>query len=92
METVKMPTPTDLLAKSEKKKKKAELAAKRRNRIMAQMSAMQKSFIKDNAELFASASTEITAASSDMDLRFENDFTIVELKLNMTNHTAFVVR
>lgn len=36
-----------------KKEKKSKLAAERRAKIMAQMSAMQKKFIKCHAELFA---------------------------------------
>lgn len=36
----------------EEKQRKAELAQKRREHLMAQMSAMQKSFIRVNPELF----------------------------------------
>lgn len=52
----------------ETKKQKAKMAAKRRAKIMAQMSTMQKNFIKENAELFQSADPELTRSSSDMDI------------------------
>ncbi|XP_074663047.1 E3 ubiquitin-protein ligase UBR2-like [Tubulanus polymorphus] len=55
------------------KKKKAEMAAKRRNRIMAQMSMMQRNFIMENAELFESTSSELQPASSDMDISQASD-------------------
>ena len=53
------------------KKKKARLAAKRREKIMAQISNMQKNFIKDNAELFENTDADVSLshASSDMDVR-----------------------
>ena len=53
------------------KKKKARLAAKRREKIMAQISNMQKNFIKDNAELFENtdADASLSHATSDMDVR-----------------------
>ena len=44
----------------EERKKKAELATKRRLRVMAQMSKMQRDFIKENADLFESADVEMT--------------------------------
>ena len=50
------------------KKRKAEIAAKRRARIMAQMSEMQKNFIKENAELFESTNTELQTAGCSMDV------------------------
>ncbi|KAL3874810.1 hypothetical protein ACJMK2_037773 [Sinanodonta woodiana] len=51
------------------KKKKAEKAAKRRAKLMAQMSTMQKNFIRENSELFENTSTElIPRTDSDMDL------------------------
>ncbi|XP_060067571.1 E3 ubiquitin-protein ligase UBR2-like isoform X1 [Ylistrum balloti] len=52
----------------ETKKLKAKMAAKRRAKIMAQMSTMQKNFIKENAELFQSADSELSRTSSDMDI------------------------
>ncbi|XP_021345433.1 E3 ubiquitin-protein ligase UBR2-like isoform X2 [Mizuhopecten yessoensis] len=52
----------------ETKKLKAKMAAKRRAKIMAQMSTMQKNFIKENAELFQSAEAELSRTSSDMDI------------------------
>lgn len=51
------------------KKRKAERAAKRRARVMAQMSKMQRNFIAENADLFENTSTDLKAATSDMDLR-----------------------
>ena len=51
------------------RKRKAELAAKRRLRIMAQISKMQKEFIRENSELFESTSCELQPAGSDMDIR-----------------------
>ncbi|XP_013420461.1 E3 ubiquitin-protein ligase UBR2 isoform X2 [Lingula anatina] len=54
--------------REQQEKKRKEIAAKRRARIMAQMSAMQKNFIQENAELFESTSTELKAAVSDMDI------------------------
>ncbi|XP_070569458.1 E3 ubiquitin-protein ligase UBR2-like isoform X2 [Ptychodera flava] len=48
----------DLDAEAEKKRK-SELAKQRRARIMAQMSAMQRNFIKENAELFEATETEL---------------------------------
>ena len=52
------------------KKRKADIAAKRRARIMAQMSKMQRNFIKENADLFESTSADLKPAGSDMDLRY----------------------
>ena len=40
------------------KKKKADLAAKRRERIMAQMARAQRNFIRENSELFNSTSSD----------------------------------
>ncbi len=60
---------TDEKLKREKKRK-ADLAARRRARIMAQMSKMQRDFIKENAELFESTSTDLPQVGSDMDLRY----------------------
>ena len=51
------------------RKRKADLAAKRRLRIMAQMATMQKEFIRENSELFESTSCELQPAGSDMDIR-----------------------
>uniref|UniRef100_A0A646QGC2 E3 ubiquitin-protein ligase n=1 Tax=Hemiscolopendra marginata TaxID=943146 RepID=A0A646QGC2_9MYRI len=55
-------------AVQEEKKRRAELAAARRSRIMAQMSAMQKNFIKEYAELFEKTKTESRSYGSAMDL------------------------
>ena len=51
------------------RKRKADLAAKRRLRIMAQMAKMQKEFIRENSELFESTSCDLQPAGSDMDIR-----------------------
>ncbi|XP_064603615.1 E3 ubiquitin-protein ligase UBR2-like isoform X2 [Liolophura sinensis] len=67
METLESLTTFDSKQQEEKKKKAAK-AAKRRAKIMAQMSAMQKNFIKDNAELFEETSTDLPHAGSDMDI------------------------
>lgn len=69
METVEqMSTPRDAQAEAARKKKQAA-AEKRRQKIMAQMSAMQKNFIAENAELFENTSTELfPRVGSDMDL------------------------
>ena len=58
---------------AKEKKKKAEMAAKRRQRIMAQMSKMQKDFIKDNADLFENTSTEMALADDDMQASANRD-------------------
>ncbi|XP_064624216.1 E3 ubiquitin-protein ligase UBR2-like isoform X2 [Lineus longissimus] len=64
METVHA-TAAALDEKAEKvRRKKADVAAKRRAKLMAQMSAMQKNFIKENAELFEKTSTEFLSASA----------------------------
>lgn len=57
--------------KSAEKERKAKIAAKRRAKIMAQISDMQKNFIKDNAELFKNTDPDMTHASSDMDIRYK---------------------
>ncbi|XP_078593140.1 E3 ubiquitin-protein ligase UBR2-like isoform X3 [Branchiostoma floridae x Branchiostoma japonicum] len=46
------------------RKKKAEAARKRREKILAQMSDMQKSFIRDNLELFEATGTELSSSPS----------------------------
>ena len=46
------------VSQEEEKARKARLAQERRAKIMAQMSALQKAFIKENAELLASMETE----------------------------------
>ncbi|XP_078001009.1 E3 ubiquitin-protein ligase UBR2-like [Glandiceps talaboti] len=61
-ETTSVKVTKDLDAEEEKKRK-AELAKQRRARIMAQMSAMQRNFIKENAELFEETSTELDSAA-----------------------------
>ena len=73
-EPVRMDTLDQLTApkdgKVEAERKKKEVAAKRRAKIMAKMSAMQKNFIKENSELFENTSTELfPRVGSDMDLR-----------------------
>ncbi|KAL4237392.1 hypothetical protein ACF0H5_002110 [Mactra antiquata] len=51
------------------RKKQAMAAEKRRQKIMAKMSQMQKNFIQENAELFDNTSTELFPRNgSDMDL------------------------
>ncbi len=51
------------------RKRNAEIAAKRRERIMAQMSAMQKSFIKEHADFFKEVdTTSVSGSDSLMDL------------------------
>ena len=50
------------------RKRKADLAAKRRARIMAQMSKMQRNFIEENSELFENTSADLQRANSEMDL------------------------
>ncbi|KAI0239314.1 E3 ubiquitin-protein ligase UBR2 [Lamellibrachia satsuma] len=62
-----MPSVSDEKLEKERKRK-AELAAKRRLRIMAQISKMQKEFIRENSELFESTSCELKLAGSDMDI------------------------
>lgn len=51
------------VSQEEEKARKARLAQERRAKIMAQMSALQKAFIKENAELLASMETEDTSTS-----------------------------
>ncbi|GIY02969.1 e3 ubiquitin-protein ligase UBR2 [Caerostris darwini] len=54
------------------RKRKTELAAARRTRIMAQMSAMQKNFIKEHAEMFKETIIEDSNLSkSEMDIYAE---------------------
>ncbi|XP_060594831.1 E3 ubiquitin-protein ligase UBR2-like isoform X1 [Ruditapes philippinarum] len=69
MDTVeKVSSPRDEKAKAAREKKRIA-AEKRRQKIMAQMSQMQKNFIKDNSELFENTSTELfPRIDSDMDL------------------------
>ena len=73
--TVAMQTTNQISAPRDEKaeamrKKKAAAAEKRRLKIMAHMSKMQKSFIKQNADLFENTSTELFPRSgSEMDLR-----------------------
>ncbi|KAK7505437.1 hypothetical protein BaRGS_00003182 [Batillaria attramentaria] len=56
----------DLRTQSERKKK-AAIAAKRRAKVMAQMSKMQKDFIAENAELFENTRTDMGASAGEMD-------------------------
>lgn len=51
-------TAKDTTKEEEERKMKAEMAQKRREHLMAQMSAMQKSFIRDNPELFEAAEVD----------------------------------
>ena len=53
---------------SRERKKKADIAAKRRSKVMAQMSRMQRIFIEENAELFESTNTDLPRVASDMDV------------------------
>lgn len=54
------------------RKRKTEMAAARRTRIMAQMSAMQKSFIKEHADMFKETLIEESSLSkSEMDIYTE---------------------
>uniref|UniRef100_T1JGA7 E3 ubiquitin-protein ligase n=1 Tax=Strigamia maritima TaxID=126957 RepID=T1JGA7_STRMM len=56
-------------AAQEEKRRRAEMAAARRSRIMAQMSTMQKNFIREHAELYEKTKTsEGTSFGSSMDL------------------------
>lgn len=58
------------------RKKKTDLAMKRRERIMAQMQKMQRNFIKENKELFESTSTELppVCSSASMDTRCRSTY------------------
>ena len=47
------------------KRKKMELAAKRRERIMAQMARMQRVFIRENKELFETTSSDTLTPGDD---------------------------
>ena len=47
------------------KRKKMEMAAKRRERIMAQMARMQRNFIRENKELFETTSSDTLTAGDD---------------------------
>jgi len=47
------------------KRKKMELAAKRRERIMAQMARMQRNFIRENKELFETTPSDMLAPTDD---------------------------
>lgn len=69
MDTGSLLAPAVNASAEREKKRKAELAAKRRARIMAQMSQMQKNFIQENAELFESTNTELASGSAPMDTR-----------------------
>ena len=51
------------------RKGKAVLAAKRRARVMAQMSRMQKDFIAENSGLFAGTNTDPVAQWSETEVR-----------------------
>ena len=50
------------------RKNNAEIAARRRERIMAQMSAMQKNFIKEHQDFFKDCEPSVSNAESLMDL------------------------
>ncbi|XP_070180013.1 E3 ubiquitin-protein ligase UBR2-like isoform X1 [Littorina saxatilis] len=60
----------DLRTQSERKKK-AAIAAKRRAKVMAQMSKMQKDFIAENSELFENTHTD-PGSAVDMDVNEPN--------------------
>ena len=47
------------------KRKKMELAAKRRERIMAQMARMQRNFIRENRELFDTTPSDTLTPADD---------------------------
>jgi len=47
------------------KRKKMEMAAKRRERMMAQMARMQRNFIRENKELFEMTSSDTLAPGDD---------------------------
>ena len=70
MDTNESDAPVNNVAAEAERKRRMELAAKRRARIMAQMSKMQRDFIKENAELFQSTSTDLQPSGSDMDIRY----------------------
>ena len=53
---------------SRERRKKADLAAKRRAKVMAQMSRMQRVFIEENSDLFERTSTDLQRVASDMDV------------------------
>lgn len=53
------------------RKRKTEMAAARRTRIMAQMSAMQKNFIKEHADMFKETLIEDSLSKSEMDIYSE---------------------
>lgn len=50
-------------------KRKADLAAARRAKILSQMSRMQKTFISENREMFDATHTELTPCPSQADIR-----------------------
>ncbi|CAB0016925.1 unnamed protein product [Nesidiocoris tenuis] len=57
-------TPQSFSPETHEKEFRAKLAAERRAALMAQMAAMQASFIKDNAELFQQAETNSVPSNS----------------------------
>lgn len=59
------------------RKRKAEMARLRREKIMAQMSEMQKHFINENKELFQQSMEELEASTSAADHRYNCIFTPV---------------
>ncbi|KAK3764043.1 hypothetical protein RRG08_046512 [Elysia crispata] len=58
---------TDLRS-GEDNKKKAQAAAKRRAKIMAQMAKMQRDFIAENSELFENTSTEASEQTAEVEM------------------------
>ena len=71
----------EVAKEEEEKASRARMAMKRRQDLMDQMARMQKSFIKNNPEFFATTETEEpspppteklgrASSSSDMDLRY----------------------
>lgn len=52
------------------RKRKAEMARLRREKVMAQMSEMQKHFINENKELFQQSMEELEAAAATAEHRY----------------------
>ncbi|BFZ11988.1 hypothetical protein BsWGS_15028 [Bradybaena similaris] len=68
-------------------KKRAQAAAKRRAKIMAQMAKLQRDFIAENAELFENTSTEAGDVPSEVEMRESpsDDGTLVALGPHQSN-------
>lgn len=65
------------------RKRKAEMARLRREKIMAQMSEMQKHFINENKELFQQSLEELEASTS---AAAENRYTCIHLYSPVCKH------